>query len=263
MSTRDEEMHNKHLACLSTKGGGPSGETSPAATTGQMLSSLETILSVSIPGSESSSPLQGSISCLQAFSLPYQLAPSDLAGAVLAEVVSRQIPAIGVSYLVSCYTQYKAEENHCRKRGTAKPISTILTSTRYQIVSTLSNVLRGVWSGPPSTSSSPLYPLISEENFPTDLLEDMVTLLAPDSAALNKVFSPLLQQSLSESRRRRIESKVCMAPLLSLIRLTNVQLGSGCRPIVDLLVTQPQWFPADITRAKGLEIEELTFLGRT
>lgn len=230
------------------------------SSTGQILSSLQTILSVSLPGSDSSSP-QGSISCPQAFALAPKLAPSDVVGAVLAEAVSTQSPPVSVRYLVSCHSRHRAEEAQCGKRGTVPPLSSILTSTRSQIVSTLSSVLRGVWSSTPSTSSSPLYPLLSEEQFPPDLLQDLVTLLAPDSAALNTVFSPLLQQSLAETRRGRVVTSRYMAPLLSLTMLAEVRLSSGSRPIADLLVTQPQWLPAEITQAGGLEIVGLSFIG--
>ena len=113
-------------------------ESSP----GQIFASLQTILSVSLPGSDSSSP-QGSLSCPQAFSLaPSSLAPSDLVGAVLAEAVSAQAPQSSVRYLVSCHSRHRSEEAQCGKRGTVPPLSTILTSTKSQIVSTLPIIRR-------------------------------------------------------------------------------------------------------------------------
>ena len=232
-------------------------ESSP----GQILSSLQTILSVTLPGSDSSSP-QGSLSCPQALSLAPKLAHSDLVGVVLAEAVSTQSPPVSVRYLASCHSRHRAEEAQCGKRGTVPPLSTILSSTRSQIVSTLSSVLRGVWSGPPSTTTSPLYPLLTEEQFPPDLLQDLVNLLAPNPAALSAVFSPLLQHSLAETRRVRVVTSRYQAPLLSLTRLAEVRLSSGSRPIADLLVHQPQWVPAEVTQAGGLEIASLSFLGR-
>ena len=230
------------------------------ANQGQLTASLQFILSVSLPVTYSYSP-QESISCPLEYSMALQLTPSDLVGVVLANAVSNQTPTEGVRYLVSCHTRLRVEESQCGKRGTVSMLSSILCTTDCQIISTLANVLRGVWSGPLSTTTSPLYPL-SEEQFPSDLLQGLVTHLAPVTAALETVFSPLLQQILRETRKVGVVSSKFMVPLLSLNRLLEVRLESGSRPIVDLLVTQPQWLPADITKAGGLEIVNLSFLGR-
>jgi len=231
-------------------------ESSP----GQILASLQTILSVSLPGSDSSSP-PGALSCPQALSLASSLAPSDLVGAVLGEVVSGQTAQASVRYLVTCYARHRTEEAHCGKRGTVPPLSTILSSTKNQIVSTLASVLRGSWSGPPPTNTSPLYPLLSEEQLSPDLLQDLVSHLGSDQAALSSVFSPLLQHCLAETRRMRVVSSRYLAPLTVLTRLVEVRLSSGARPLADLLVTQPQWIPSEITQAGGLEMVGLSFLG--
>ena len=232
-------------------------ESSP----GQIIASLQTILSVSLPGSDYSSP-QCFHSCPQAFSLAPSLAPSDLVGVVLAEAVSAQSPQASVRYLVNCHSRHRSEEAQCGKRGRVPPLSTIFTSSKSQIVSTLSNVLKGVWSSPPPTNSSPLYSLLNEEQLPPDLLPDLVSLLGSDPAALSPVFSPLLQHCLAETRRGKVVSSRYLAPLISLTRLAEVRLSSGSRPLADLLVTQPQWIPAEITQAGGLEVAGLSFLGK-
>ena len=232
-------------------------ESSP----GQILASLQTILSVSLPGSDSSSP-PGALSCPQTLTLASSLAPSDLVGAVLGEVVSGQTAQASVRYLVTCYARHRTEEAHCGKRGTVPPLSTILSSTKNQIVSTMASVLRGVWSGPPPTNTSPLYPLLTEEHFSPDLLQDLVSHLGSDQAALSSVFSPLLQHCLAETRRVRVVSSRYLAPLTVLTRLVEVRLSSGARPLADLLVTQPQWIPSEITQAGGLEMVGLSFLGK-
>ena len=78
-------------------------ESSPA----QILSSLQNVLSVTIPGSESSS--KGSISCPQACSLAGMLEPSDLIGPLLAEAVSQQSIAGATKYLMMCYNRLRDE----------------------------------------------------------------------------------------------------------------------------------------------------------
>ena len=78
-------------------------ESSPA----QILSSLQNVLSVTIPGSESSS--KGSISCPQASSLAGMLEPSDLIGPLLAEAVSQQSLAGATKYLMMCYNRLRDE----------------------------------------------------------------------------------------------------------------------------------------------------------
>ena len=55
----------------------------------QILSSLQRVLSVSLPGSEPGTP-PGSLSCPQASSLTSLVSPSDLVGPLLAEVSSQQ-----------------------------------------------------------------------------------------------------------------------------------------------------------------------------
>lgn len=255
------EIEPEKISTLSpTKRNRTTSSANYESTPEQILGSLQTILSVTIPGADSSSP-SGSLSCPQAVALAPNLAPSDLVSAVLAEAVSSQSQQGSVKYLVSCYTKLKTEEAHCGKRGTVPPLSNILSSARNQIISTLSNVLRGVWSGLPSSNSSLLYNFISDEQFPQGLLQDLVVHLAADSDAFSAVFNPLLQHILSEAHKGRLTSSRFMVPLQSLSRMVDIRLVTGVRPVADQLVAQPQWIPGEITQAGGLEVVGLSFLG--
>ena len=121
-------------------------ESSP----GQILASLQTVLSVSLPGSEAGSP-PGAISCPQSSVLASQVAATDLASPVLAEAVSQQSAAGAARYLMLCHVRLREEEAACGKRALVPPLSTVLSVTRTQIVSTLASLLRGAWH--PATPS--------------------------------------------------------------------------------------------------------------
>ena len=64
----------------------------------QILSSLQRVLSVSLPGSESGTPA-GSLTCPQASALASLLSPCDLVGPILAEAIRH--PALCVCYIGS------------------------------------------------------------------------------------------------------------------------------------------------------------------
>ena len=73
------------------------------------------------------------------------------------------------------------------------PLFTVLTMT--QIVSTLPRLLQGVGHpGHTPTSQSALYPLLTDDMLPLDLLQqELVLLLAPDTEAFLTVFGLLVQ----------------------------------------------------------------------
>ena len=64
-----------------------------------------------------------------------------------------------------------------------------------QIVSTLASLLQGAWHpGHTPASQSALYPLLTDNMFPLDLLQqELVLLLVPDTEAFLTVFGPLVQ----------------------------------------------------------------------
>ena len=64
------------------------------------------------------------------------------------------------------------------------PLSSVLSVTMTQIVSTLASLLQGAWHpGHIPASQSALYPLLTDNMFPLDLLQVLVSLLAPDLAS--------------------------------------------------------------------------------
>ena len=52
--------------------------------------------------------------------------------------------------------------------------------------------------------------------FPPDLLQELVSLLAPDTAAFFTVFSPLVQHCQQEAASTKLASPKFQSPLLSL-----------------------------------------------
>ena len=62
------------------------------------------------------------------------------------------------------------------------PLSTVLSVTMTPIVSNLASFLQGAWhpGHTPASQQSALYPLLTDDMFPLDLLQVLVSLLAPD-----------------------------------------------------------------------------------
>ena len=230
-------------------------ESSPA----QILTSLQTVMSVSLPGSEPGTPA-GSISCPQASLLAGQVSASDLIGPLLAEAVSQQSVGGAARYLMLCHIRLREEEAVCGKRATVPPLSNIISVTRSQIVMTLSHVVRGVWHDT-SQGQSPLYPLVTDDQCPPDLLQDLVSLLASDQASFSSVFRPVLQHCLMEAHRSKLISPRFQIPLVSLSRLMDIKTSTGARPVADLLVSSSNWLPDSLTPAGGAEMVTLSFLG--
>ena len=99
-----------------------------------------------------------------------------------------------------------------------------------QIVSTLASLLQGVWHPCPTPASqSALYPLLTDDMFPLDLLQqELVSLLALDMAAFLTVFGPLVQHC---QRQHQADQPQFQSPLLSLSKLTDVKTSSRSRPV--------------------------------
>ena len=69
-------------------------------------------------------------------------------------------------------------------------LSTVLSVTMTQIISTLARLLLWAWhSGHTPASQSALYPLLTDNMFLLDLLQGLVSLFPPDLATLLAVFS--------------------------------------------------------------------------
>ena len=80
------------------------------------------------------------------------------------------------------------------------PLSTVLSVTMTQIVSTLARLPQWVWHpGHTPAFQSALYPILTDDMFPPDLLQELVLLLVPDTEAFLTVFGPLLQHCQQEA----------------------------------------------------------------
>ena len=79
--------------------------------------------------------------------------------------------------------------------------------------------------------------------FPPDLLQELVSLLTPDTAAFLTVFSLLVQHCQQEAASTKLVSPKFQSPLLSLSKLMDVKTSSGSRPVAvaNLLVSSDHW----------------------
>ena len=92
-----------------------------------------------------------------------------------------------------------------------------------QIVSTLASLLQGAWH----PCHIPAYPLLTDDMFPLDLMQNLVPLLAPDTEAFLTVFSPLVQHCQQEAASIKLVSSKSL--LLSLSKLMDLKTSSGSR----------------------------------
>ena len=84
----------------------------------------------------------------------------------------------------------------------------VLSVIMTQIVSTLASLLQGVWhTGQTPASQSALYPLLTDNMFPLDLLQqELLWLLAPNTEAFLTVFGPLVQHCQQEAAGTKLVS---------------------------------------------------------
>ena len=105
-----------------------------------------------------------------------------------------------------------------------------------QIVSTLASLLQGAWHpGHTPASQSALYPLLTDNMFPLDLLQQLVSLLAPDLATFLAVFSPLVQHCQQEAASTKLVSSKSL--WLPLSKPMDVKTSLGSCPVANLLVS--------------------------
>ena len=83
-----------------------------------------------------------------------------------------------------------------------------------QIVSTLARLPQWAWH--------PMYPILTDDMFPPDLLQELVSLLGPDTAAFLTVFSLLVQHCQQEAASTKMVSPKYQSPLFSLSKLMDV-----------------------------------------
>ena len=138
---------------------------------------------------------------------------------MLAEPVSQQSVARAAQYLLW-------------QAALVPPLSRVLSVIMTQIVFTLASLLQGAWHpGHTPASQSALYPLLTDDMFPLDLLPELVLLLAPDMAAFLSVFSLLVQHRQQEAARTKLVSPKFLSLLLSLSKQMDMMTSSGSRPV--------------------------------
>ena len=123
------------------------------------------------------------------------------------------------------------------------PLSTVLSVTMTQIVSTLASLPQWVsHHGHTPAFQSALYPILTDDMSLPDLLQELVSLLAPTTAAfLTALFSLLVQNCQQEPASTKLVSPKFQSPLLSLSKLMNVKTSSGSCPVANLLVSSDHW----------------------
>jgi len=239
------------------------------ATEPQIRTSIQNILNVSIPGNDGSAR-SASLSCPIASELLESgelSADPNLIALVLSDILAQLSVNVNqdkvLKYLLACYGRSFDEESSTGRRATIPPLSDIILSVRYQLVTHISLVLEGAWQERVSEHTSPLYaPLAAAgEEVHSALLPALLDTVHPDSDRFHRIFSPLLQHCLNEMHKGRVIDQKYTQPILVLRQLCEIRLSSGVRPICDLLVQQRQWLPEEVSTAGGLEVVGLSFLG--
>ena len=78
--------------------------------------------------------------------------------------------------------------------------------------------------------------------FPSDLLQELVSLLGPDTAAFLTVFSVLVQHCQQEAASTKMVSPKFQSPLFSLSKLMDVNTSLESCLVAHLLVLFDHWF---------------------
>ena len=90
------------------------------------------------------------------------------------------------------------------------PLSTVVSVTITKIISTLASLPQwALHPGHTPASQSALYPFLTDHMFPPDLLQELVSLLAPDTAAFLTVFSLLVQQEAPSTKLVSPKFRLC------------------------------------------------------
>ena len=97
------------------------------------------------------------------------------------------------------------------------PLSTVLSVAMTQIVSTMARFPQWAWHlGHTPVFQSALYLILTDDMFPPDLLQELVSLLALDTAAFLTVFSPLVQHCQQEAASTKLVTLKFQSLLFSL-----------------------------------------------
>ena len=120
------------------------------------------------------------------------------------------------------------------------PLSTVLSVTMTQIISTLARLPRWVWyPGHTPAFQSALYPILTDDMFPPDLLQELVSLLPR-----TQWHTSLCSARWCSTASKRQPAPRWSAPsssLQSLSKLMDVQASLGSCPVANLLVSSDHW----------------------
>ena len=112
------------------------------------------------------------------------------------------------------------------------PPSTVLSVIMTKAVSTLARFPQWAWHpGHTPAFQSALYPILTDDMFSPDLLQDLVSLLAPDTAAFLTVFSPLVQHCQQEAASTKLVTGQSQVPVSTVV---SVQ-ADGCEDQLGVL----------------------------
>ncbi|XP_055958481.1 ubiquitin conjugation factor E4 B [Patella vulgata] len=167
-----------------------------------------------------------------------------------------------INYLLDCYERVGIEERTAPKRSSIPPMSDVLSIARNQCVCLTSLVLQGTFSTNRScvNGTSHLLPYLMSHNLPRGFLPELVQTVCPDWDGFSRVFSPLLQSLHRMMQTVYLDTDDYREPLAILAELCEIK-STSYRPICKLITEQGNWNYPAVSKASGLEVEKLSFLG--
>lgn len=166
-----------------------------------------------------------------------------------------------ISYLMDCYDRAGLEERLAPKRASVPPLSLMLSSARHQCVCHTAIVLQGGLTTPRSVGgNSLLLSYLLSHNLPRGFLPELVQTTCDDRDTFRRVFIPVLQGLNRHIHGMSLDSEDYRDPLSVLSELCEIKSGNS-RPICGLAVELVNWIPVTLTKATGMELEKLSWLG--
>ncbi|ESO98532.1 hypothetical protein LOTGIDRAFT_174217 [Lottia gigantea] len=199
---------------------------------------------------------------------PRSISPMQLTPDVpKREFISRCEPLVCkevdmINYLLDSYERVSIEERTAPKRTSIPPMSEVLSIARNQCILLTSLVLQGTFTEQRSQiiGTSHLLPYLMSHNLPRGFLPELVQTVCVEGEGFSRVFSPLLQSLHRMMQTVYLDTDDYREPLAILAELCEIKSGNS-RPICKLITQQSNWNYAPVSKATGLEVEKLSFLG--
>ncbi|CAG5126106.1 unnamed protein product, partial [Candidula unifasciata] len=168
-----------------------------------------------------------------------------------------------LKYLMDCYDRVAVEEKNAPKRTSIPPLSDALSVARSQCVHYTCLVLQGAFSQQAGSQIgySTLIPFLLSRNLPRSFLSELVHTTHEDRGTFMKIFSPVIQYLSRYTATLGLNADTYRDPLTVMTELCSIKASGNTRPICNLMVEQPNWLPAPVSEACGMEMEKLTLLG--